>query len=229
MLVTGRTSLLRAAAYIIAQLAGAMAGSGLNRGTDRSGFNAALGAVNQLNTWVTPAAAFGVEALLTALLVFIVFAATDDDRAEEKAHLPFLAPLAIGFMVFLAHVIAVPIDGCSINPARSFGTAVVSGVWEYHWIFWVGPITGALVAGVAYALLSGVSLPASSKQKVERAGEEYPYAVGHDMPASGMRVQQSTVRPGVAMPPSPLGAAAAPAGVYHPWEVRHTANGSNAV
>jgi glycerol uptake facilitator-like aquaporin len=57
--------------------------------------------------------------------------------------------------LFLCHLVAVPIDGCSVNPARSFGTAVVSVTWENHWIFWVAPLIGGCAAGVLYELLPG--------------------------------------------------------------------------
>lgn len=92
----------------------------------------------------------GIELLLTALFVFIVFAATDKARAATTPHLPSLAPFAIGIALFLAHIVAVPIDGCSVNLARSFGTAVTSGVWHQHWIFWVGPLVGGGVVGLLY-------------------------------------------------------------------------------
>lgn len=46
----------------------------------------------------------------------------------------------------------VPLDGCSINPARSFGPAAVAHQWRNHWVFWVGPVTGALLATAIYSL-----------------------------------------------------------------------------
>ena len=86
-------------------------------------------------------------------LVFVVFAATDAERAVSTAPLPILAPLSIGMIVFACHLVAIPIDGCSINPARSFGPALVAERWHNFWIFWVGPYTGALIASVMYELL----------------------------------------------------------------------------
>jgi len=61
-----------------------------------------------------------------------------------------MTPLCIGLAVLVAHLLLIPIDGCSINPARSFGPAVVAGSWVDHWVFWVGPMTGAAVAAVVY-------------------------------------------------------------------------------
>ncbi|PSC76759.1 serine threonine kinase [Micractinium conductrix] len=66
---------------------------------------------------------------------------------EKGANVRSEAPLAIGFAVFCAHAVMLPIDGCSINPARSLGPAIVSGTWPGHfWIFIVGPLAGALFA-----------------------------------------------------------------------------------
>ncbi|ONK71636.1 uncharacterized protein A4U43_C04F10740 [Asparagus officinalis] len=60
-----------------------------------------------------------------------------------------LAPLPIGFAVFMVHLATIPITGTGINPARSFGAAVIYNnkkAWDDHWIFWVGPFVGALAA-----------------------------------------------------------------------------------
>ena len=56
----------------------------------------------------------------------------------------------IGFAVLVAHVALIPIDGCSINPARSLGSAVAINEWEDHWLFWVGPLLGGALAAVLY-------------------------------------------------------------------------------
>jgi glycerol uptake facilitator-like aquaporin len=98
--------------------------------------------------------AIGAEVLLTAILVFVVFAATDKSRGASTPHLSALAPFAIGVTVFLCHIVAVPIDGCSVNPARSFGAAVVSGVWAYQWVFWVGPLAAGVAVGLLYENLA---------------------------------------------------------------------------
>jgi glycerol uptake facilitator-like aquaporin len=63
--------------------------------------------------------------------------------------------VTIGIIVTANMLIAIPLTGASMNPARSFGPALVSGTWLYHWIYWVGPISGALVGAVIYTLLIG--------------------------------------------------------------------------
>ncbi|EIE22533.1 aquaporin-like protein, partial [Coccomyxa subellipsoidea C-169] len=134
--LAGKISALRAVLYIVCQCLGACAGSALVLAIDHNGFKAALGASNRLNTGINPANAWGAETILTCVLVFVVFAATDTQRSATSGHLSVLAPFSIGLAVFLAHLVAVPIDGCSINPARSFGTAAVAHEWTHQWIFW---------------------------------------------------------------------------------------------
>ncbi|KAI4314720.1 hypothetical protein L6164_027600 [Bauhinia variegata] len=83
------------------------------------------------------------------MLVYTVFSATDPKRNARDSHVPVLAPLPIGFAVFMVHLATIPITGTGINPARSFGAAVIydnSKVWDDQWIFWVGPFVGALLA-----------------------------------------------------------------------------------
>ncbi|VAH34492.1 unnamed protein product [Triticum turgidum subsp. durum] len=82
-------------------------------------------------------------------LVYTVFSATDPKRSARDSHVPVLAPLPIGFAVFMVHLATIPITGTGINPARSFGAAVIYNnekAWDDHWIFWVGPFIGAAIA-----------------------------------------------------------------------------------
>ncbi len=64
--------------------------------------------------------------------------------------LAHLAPLAIGFVIVVDHLLGVPVTGAGMNPARSFGPALVGGAWDNHWIFWVGPLIGGAVAALVY-------------------------------------------------------------------------------
>jgi Major intrinsic protein len=64
-------------------------------------------------------------------------------------------PLAIGFSVLLAHIVLIPITGCSINPARSFGPALIEGKWDNHDIFWYSPLLGAFCAVIVHYLVTG--------------------------------------------------------------------------
>ena len=86
-----------------------------------------------------------MEIILTFALVFVIFA-----TAVDPGGMGNLAPLAIGLTVLVDHLIAVPITGASMNPARSFGPALVAGQWSQHWIYWVGPLIGGAGAGLLY-------------------------------------------------------------------------------
>ena len=89
------------------------------------------------------ASGFAVEAILTFfLLVTICMTA-----AHKKASAGW-AGFAIGGMVFLIHMVGIPLTGASVNPARTFGPALVSGFWEFHWMYWAAPIVGGIIAVV---------------------------------------------------------------------------------
>lgn len=89
------------------------------------------------------ASGFAVEAVLTFfLLVTICMTA-----AHKKASAGW-AGFAIGGMVFLIHLVGIPLTGASVNPARTFGPALVSGFWEFHWMYWAAPIVGGIIAVV---------------------------------------------------------------------------------
>ena len=83
--------------------------------TFKTGFSAGKGGTNRLLAGLPQSAGWLMEAILTFLLVFVVFTATDQGRAQSTSHLPILAPAAIGMTVFICHLAAVPIDGCSVN------------------------------------------------------------------------------------------------------------------
>src|SRR5207237_9865371 len=88
--------------------------------------------------------AIGLEAIATFFLAFVIFGTAVDPKA------PRIAGLAIGFTI-AADILAIgPFTGASMNPARSFGPAVASGIFEGQAVYWIGPIVGA----VAAALLS---------------------------------------------------------------------------
>jgi len=91
-----------------------------------------------------------LEIVLTFFLMFVIMAVATDDRAIGQA-----AALAIGGTVLLDAMFGGPISGASMNPARSFGPALVSGTWDHLWLYILGPVIGALVAAFAYELVRG--------------------------------------------------------------------------
>ena len=95
--------------------------------------------------WNGAGAALLMEVALTFVLVFVIFATAMDPKG-----LGYLAPMAIGLAVLVDHLVGIPLTGASMNPARSFGPAVVANVWDNHWVYWLGPLIGAAAAGLVY-------------------------------------------------------------------------------
>jgi MIP family channel proteins len=132
-------------AYIVAQSLGAIAASGLLRLS--LGFVAQLGATLPLNgNWLQ---SFVLETILTFILMFVILGSGLDRRAPIG-----FAGLAIGLTVGLEATLMGPITGASMNPVRSFGPALVGGIWQDHWLYWVAPIFGAQLAVFVYRYLS---------------------------------------------------------------------------
>ncbi|KAE9585883.1 hypothetical protein Lal_00009909 [Lupinus albus] len=90
------------------------------------------------------------EIIITFALVYTVYATAADPK---KGSLGTIAPIAIGFIVGANILAAGPFSGGSMNPARSFGPAVVSGDFSGHWIYWVGPLIGGGLAGAIYGYI----------------------------------------------------------------------------
>lgn len=92
--------------------------------------------------------AFLLEFILTFILVWTVFATAVDPKQGNGQ----FACFAIGLAVFLCHLTGVPFTGCGINPARSFGSALASGIFTDHWVYWVAPLLGGACASLLYQL-----------------------------------------------------------------------------
>jgi len=175
--IVGTCHPLRAVAYLVSQCLGSIAGALLLKAAtagsgalDRTG---GLGANGLQNAHVGLGNAFVAEVMGTYLLVYVVLetavntkAVTADDGTMIRGQKQTLAPLAIGLAVFLAHVVLVPITGCSINPTRSFGPSVVANSWDHHWLWWVGPCTGAVLAAFTWLLLKTVEKMPDGGSKV---------------------------------------------------------------
>ncbi|MBI4730141.1 MAG: MIP family channel protein [Acidobacteria bacterium] len=147
--VTQRIGAGTAFCYVVAQLAGGAAGAGLLRASVPDAVwrqdGVKLGA-----TLVNPAVSGGqavlIEAVLTFFLVWVFFATMIDPEGAPRA----VAGLAIGAVVLAGVMMGGPFTGASMNPARTFGPALAGGFWAGHWVYWVGPVAGGIVAASTY-------------------------------------------------------------------------------
>ncbi|KAG6460745.1 aquaporin isoform X2 [Manduca sexta] len=154
LLSVGRVKPIRAVLYIIAQCAGAAAGSGILKALTPEKVAGPLGATS-LGNEVTQLQGFGIEFFLGFVLVFVVCGVCDPNKPDSKA----TAPLAIGLTVTMGHLCAVDYTGSSMNPARSFGSALVINTWADHWVYWAGPIAGGIVGALLYVHGFSASVP----------------------------------------------------------------------
>ena len=155
----GRLKASEAIAYIVSEVFGGIVGvaviAGIAYGSSplwTASINAALASQgysgNGAPYSVTWASVFLLEATFTFFLVLVALFSTRSSSSTKN-----LAPVGIALTLAMTNLVAIPIDGASINPARSFAPALLSAVWSsdrwaisQDWIFWVAPIVGGLVA-----------------------------------------------------------------------------------
>ncbi|EME86968.1 uncharacterized protein MYCFIDRAFT_120962, partial [Pseudocercospora fijiensis CIRAD86] len=138
MALIGAVTWVRAGLIFVAQILGAMASAGVVSAL----FPGPLAVSTTLGGGTSITRGLFIEMFLTAELVFTIFM-----LAAEKHKGSFLAPIGIGLSLFIAHLSGVYFTGASLNPARSFGPCVALRSFPgYHWLYWVGPALGALVA-----------------------------------------------------------------------------------
>jgi aquaporin Z len=172
MAVDGRMSLGDLAAYVLAQVSGALVGSAFlfAIASGKPGFDVAAGfAANGYGPHspggYSVAAAFAAEAVLTFFFAFVILAVTSDP--EDRG----FAPLAIGVALAVVHLIDIPITNASVNPARSTGPALFVGRWAVKqlWLFWVSPILGSVMAAVFFRTMSRAGHPADIESRSSSA------------------------------------------------------------
>jgi len=143
--------------YIIAQVLGGIAGAAVlyfiasgQDGFQAGGF-ASNGFAEHSPGGYSMVAALTAEIVLTFAFLFVILGATDK-RAPAA-----LAPVAIGLCLTLIHLIGIPVDNLSVNPARSTAVALFAEPWALQqlWLFWVAPIIGGAIGGVVYPLVAG--------------------------------------------------------------------------
>jgi aquaporin Z len=156
MLVAGKINGKDAAGYIVAQLIGAVAGAGILYVLASGQSNFTMGEWDLgSNGWgegylgaYSATAAFVAEAVFTFLFLYVIFNVTSKHGNSN------MAGLAIGITLVLIHLVAIPITGTSVNPARSFGPAIFAGgkAVAQLWLFIVAPIVGGVAAAIVWKL-----------------------------------------------------------------------------
>ena len=157
LMVGGRFSSGELLPYVVAQVLGGIAGAAVLYviATGQAGFETAGFASNGFGEHspggYSMVAALVTEVVMTFMFLIIILGATDG-RAPAG-----FAPIAIGLGLTLIHLISIPVTNTSVNPARSTGVALFEGGWAISqlWLFWVAPIVGAALAGLAYNWLGG--------------------------------------------------------------------------
>jgi MIP family channel proteins len=141
LLVSGRLTPKKAGLYIVCQFVGAIIASAVVFAT----FGQSMAAGVTLPSDGNVIRALMLETVMTFTLVYAVLATT----AAKNTIAP-MAGLAIGFTLGLNVIFGGSVTGASLNPARSFGPALIMGNFSFNWIYWVAPIMGGLIAGGIY-------------------------------------------------------------------------------
>lgn len=144
LIVTKNIRVALGIAYIVAQFAGAALGSlplKLLVPTLLEGEAGGYLGRQSVTFGMAKGEALLFEIILTSFLLWVIF-----NTAVSRKGWGMNAPIAIGFAIMLIHLVDVPFTGPSVNPARSFGPALVTNDWTNFWIYIVGPCVGALIA-----------------------------------------------------------------------------------
>ena len=172
-LVTRRIEPMMAAVYVVAQLLGAMAAAyALKALFPDALFLATRGGGQMISLDITSTQAIILEAIATFFLTFTVFGTAVDPQA------PKVGGFAIGLVVMVDILAIGPLTGASMNPARSFGPAVASGIFEAQFIYWAGPIIGSVVAALLYDRLFLPRAPEDISHGAVRPAGEAPRVHG---------------------------------------------------
>lgn len=126
--------------YITVQMGGAILASALL--FIMFGNSGNLGITLPSGTWMQ---SFILETIMTFFLMLVIISVATDTRVK-----PEVSGIAIGGTVALDALFGGPISGASMNPARSLGPAIISGIFEYQWIYLIAPVIGSLIAVVIY-------------------------------------------------------------------------------
>lgn len=163
MLLSRKMSLVDFIGYVVAQFAGGIAGAYLLGWM--TNMDEIFGCANLLNEQmgVDVIKGLAIEAILTFIFVIAILGVTSK---QENAS---VSGVVIGLTLTLVHIVGIPYTGTSVNPARSFGPALIAGgdYMSQVWIFIAAPLVGALLAALVYGLLTGSKLPRREKKEIK--------------------------------------------------------------
>lgn len=150
MLVTGNISGKEAGTYILAQLLGATGASFvLSFISPNASITASNLGVTLPASGVSVGTLVGLEIAMTFTLVFVIFSVAVDPNSQFKG----IANFVIGLTITSCVLVGGTITGASLNPARSFGPALITGTWDYQWAYWIAPLIGGALAAFVYSKL----------------------------------------------------------------------------
>ncbi|KAM9583680.1 aquaporin-8 [Trichechus inunguis] len=138
--------------YWICQLCGGLIGAALAKAlsSEEKFWNASGAAFVTVQEPGQVVGAVVAEVILTILLALVVCMGVINEKTQDT-----LAPFFVGFSVIVAILAGGTVSGACMNPARAFGPAVMANHWDFHWIYWLGPLLGSLFVGVLVRVFSG--------------------------------------------------------------------------
>jgi aquaporin TIP len=169
----GKIGAVKGVAYIVVQLLGAVAAALVLRyifpEAIRNATNLGVPAIIHAkeNPFIIIGTGRGlvIEAILTFFLVYVIHGTAVDSRGAHA-----IAPLAIGLTITMDIFMGGPLTGAAMNPSRSFGPALVQNHWDDAWIYWLGPIIGALAASIVF---NYILMPRGAAEPAPRPSEHH--------------------------------------------------------
>jgi len=173
-LVAGaKVEVIRGIAYVVVQILGGLLGGALLKALvpEESRGKGGLGST-QLGEGVSAAQGFGIEFVISFVLVMVVFGAAADEN--NAANVKGSAPLAIGLSITACHLFAIPLTGASMNPARTLGSNIVAGKTKDLWLYLLAPSLGGVAAGLLYQGVFAVEEVLQKDQKKDLESQKSP-------------------------------------------------------
>ncbi|CAG7725774.1 unnamed protein product, partial [Allacma fusca] len=145
MLFTRKIELVKSGLYIVTQCISAITAIAVLKAMTPDKSQGGYGVIKIVDG-MSELQGFGIEFVSTFILLFTIFSVSDENRNDIQGS----TPLAIGLCIVTLIFFGAPLTGAALNPARALGPAVVMGLYDNQWVYWVGPIGGAITAAAVY-------------------------------------------------------------------------------